>query len=75
MSWKEIKKYIPDSPKEISFLGSSIVRLSSAISAALVLGDEAELSLITIVMAWFGHEIKEYFKLHEKPEKDESVIK
>jgi hypothetical protein len=67
MSKDELKKYLPDSAKEISFLGSSIVRLSSAISGGLVISGHPYWSLITIGMAWLGHEIEQYFKLHEKP--------
>lgn len=70
MSKEELRRYLPDSPKEISFLGSSIVRLSSAISTGLVLSDHGYLALITVGLAWIGHEIEQYFKIHE-PEENE----
>jgi hypothetical protein len=68
MSKEELRRYLPDSAKEISFIGSSIVRLSSAISGGLILSGHELLSIFTIVMAWIGHEIEQYFKLHEKKE-------
>jgi hypothetical protein len=71
MSREELQKYKVDSPKEIAFFGSSIVRLSSAISGACVVSDHAYLALITIGLAWLGHEIEQYFKLHEPAKKDE----
>jgi hypothetical protein len=66
MSKEELRKYLPDSPKEISFFGSSIVRLSSAISGGLIVSDHAIWALVTVVLSWLGHEIEQYFKLHEK---------
>lgn len=70
MSKEELRKYFPDSAKEISFLGSSIVRLSSAISGGLILSDHGVWAIITIFLAWIGHEIEQYFKIHE-PEENE----
>lgn len=73
MSREELRKYLPDSPKELSFIGSSIVRLSSAISGGLVLSGHPVWSLITIGLAWAGHEIEQYFKLHEPVKKKEKI--
>jgi hypothetical protein len=72
MSKDELRKYIPDSPKEISFIGSSIVRLSSAISGGLVLTGHPLWSLLTILLTWFGHEMEQYFKIHEEVRQSES---
>lgn len=73
MSAEELKKYKPDSPKELSFIGSSIVRLSSAISGGLILSDHAIWAIITILLSWAGHEMEQYFKLHEPEKKKEEV--
>jgi hypothetical protein len=73
MSKEELRKYLPDSPKEISFIGSSIVRLSSAISGGLILSDHAIWSIVTIVIAWFGHEVEQYFKIHEEVKDDKNT--
>jgi hypothetical protein len=66
MSAEELKKYKPDSAKEFSFFGSSLVRLSSAVSGGLIASDHAIWSLITVGLAWLGHEVEQYFKLHEE---------
>lgn len=66
MSKEELEKYRPDSPKEISFFGSSLVRLSSAISGGLIVSDHAIWAIVTVFISWLGHEIEQYFKLHEK---------
>lgn len=68
MSAEDLKKYKPDEAKEFSFFGSSLVRLSSAVSGALIVSDHAIYSLISVAVAWLGHEVQEYFKLHEKKE-------
>lgn len=74
MSIEDLRKYKIDSAKELSFIGSSLVRLSSAISGGLVLSGHPFWSLITIALAWLGHEMQEYFKLHEvSHKKDESI--
>lgn len=69
MSREELRKYKPDSAKEISFLGSSIVRLASATSGVLIVSEHATWSLVTVIVAWLGHEIEQYFKLHEPDQK------
>lgn len=66
----KLKQYLPDSAKEISFLGSSLVRLASLISASLIVTDHELLSLITIGLTWIGHEIEQYFKIHERKLKE-----
>jgi hypothetical protein len=71
MSKEELRKYLPDSPKELSFIGSSIVRLSSAFSGAFIVSDHGLYAIGTILLAWVGHEMEQYFKLHEPVKKDE----
>lgn len=66
MSLEDLRKYKIDSPKELSFIGSSIVRLGSAISGCLVITDHDGWALVSGFVTWFGHEMNEYFKLHEK---------
>lgn len=68
MSSEELKKYRPDSPKEVSFIGSSLVRLSSALSAGFIVSDHSLWAIGTVILAWVGHEIEQYFKLHEPDE-------
>lgn len=68
MSKEELRKYLPDSPKELSFLGSSLVRLGSLISGCLIVSDNALWALVSGGLTWFGHEMNEYFKLHEPPD-------
>jgi hypothetical protein len=65
MSKEELRKYFPDSPKELAFIGSSIVRLSSAVSGSLIVSNHGLFAIVTILLAWFGHEMEQYFKLHE----------
>lgn len=72
MSKEELRKYLPDSAKELSFIGSSIVRLSSALSGAFIVSEHSIWALGTILLAWIGHEIEQYFKIHE-PKKQEEV--
>lgn len=66
-----LKKYLPDSPKELSFFGSSLVRLSSAVSGGLILSDHAIWAILSILLTWLGHEIEQYFKLHERKKEDQ----
>ena len=72
MSKEELRKYLPDSPKEISFIGSSLVRLSSALSAGFIVSDHSLWAIATIILAWVGHEVEQYFKIHEK--KDDKPV-
>lgn len=68
MSKEELRKYLPDSPKELSFLGSSLVRLGSVVSGCLIVSDHAIWALISGLIGWAGHEMNEYFKIHEPKE-------
>jgi hypothetical protein len=56
-------KYYPDSPKEISFLGASIGRLGTAMSAALLFQNNKWWVFLSLFLTWIGHEIALYFKL------------
>ncbi len=73
MSKEELRKYLPDSPKELSFIGSSIVRLSSALSGAFIVSDHPLWALCTILLAWLGHEMEQYFKLHEPIKNNQNI--
>lgn len=73
MSREELRKYLPDSPKELSFIGSSIVRLSSALSGGFIVSDHPYWALGTVLLAWLGHEIEQYFKLHERPRRNTNL--
>lgn len=66
MSRAELKKYIPDSAKEWSFIGSAIVRLGSAMSGILIFAEKPTWILASAGLTWIGHEICEYFKIHQK---------
>lgn len=70
MSIEDLRKYKIDSPKELSFIGSSLVRLGSAISGCLVLADHEHWAILSMFITWFGHEMNEYFKLHEHDQHD-----
>lgn len=72
MSTEELKKYKPDSPKEFSFFGSSLVRFSSAVSGALIVSHNEIWALVTVVITWLGHEIEQYFKLHEPTKRSDN---
>jgi hypothetical protein len=61
---KDLKKYLPDTPEEWSFLGSSINRLGTALSVVGIIQEEFNWALVTVGLTWVGHEISEYFKLY-----------
>lgn len=42
MSYTQLKKYIPDSAKELSFLGSSIVRLSGGLTVIAAVNESEQ---------------------------------
>jgi hypothetical protein len=73
VSLEELKKYKVDSPKELSFIGSSLVRLGSAISGCLVLSEHEQWAIGSMVITWFGHEMNEYFKIHEEDKKNDNL--
>lgn len=66
MSREELKKYIPDTPEEISFIGSSIVRLGSAMTGILIFATDPIWICVSAGLTWFGHEVSEYFKVNSK---------
>lgn len=67
-----IKKYRPDTPKEFSFIGSSIARLGSAMSGVILMSDSKIWALATILVTWIGHEMAQYFKLGTKDERNKT---
>jgi hypothetical protein len=56
-------KYLPDTPKEYSFIGSSIARLGTAMSGVLLFEADKYWVIGTLVITWIGHEVAQYFKL------------
>ena len=58
-------KYLPDTPKEISFIGSALARLGSAMSGVLLFQEHRMWVLATLVITWIGHEVAQYFKLQD----------
>jgi hypothetical protein len=70
MSKEELRKYIPDTAEEWSFIGSSINRLGASLSLIGAIQEKFLWVLITVGLTWFGHEVSEYFKINMK-KKDE----
>lgn len=66
MSKEELKKYIPDTPAEWSFIGSSINRLGTAMTLIGAMQENLHWVLISAGCTWLGHEISEYFKINTK---------
>ena len=66
MSVDDFKRFVPDTPEEISFIGSSIMRLGTAITAIGAFQESTTWMLISAGSTWIGHEIFEYFKLYIK---------
>lgn len=58
-------KYIPDTPREFSQIGSALSRLGTMISGVLLVTDHRWWTFATVGLSWLGHEISEYFKLEE----------
>jgi hypothetical protein len=71
MSREELRKYLPDSPKELSFFGTAIVSLSAALSAVFISAGHPGWTYITIGLGWLGSTIEKYFQLHEPKGKGE----
>ena len=60
-----MKKYLPDEPKEISFIASSVARLGAAMSGITLFQEHKGYTLTSIFLTWIGYEISSYIKLHE----------
>lgn len=73
MSREELKKYIPDTPAEWSFIGSSVMRLGTAMSTVGAFQGNMTWVLISVGCTWIGCEISEYFKLYSKDENNTPV--
>jgi hypothetical protein len=66
-------KYLPDTPKEYAFIGSSIARLGTAMSGVLLFEANKYWVIATLVLTWLGHEVAQYFKLQAgEPAEDET---
>jgi hypothetical protein len=72
VSREELRKFIPDTPKEWSYIGSSINRLGTALSLVGAVQEKFIWVLVTAGLTWLGHEISEYFKIHTA-KKDETT--
>jgi hypothetical protein len=66
MSREELKRYIPDSPEEWSFIGSSVNRLGAVITGIGAFQENFKWVIISAGLTWLGHELSEYFKIHTK---------
>lgn len=65
MSREELKKYMPDSPEEFSYIGAAINRLGMAISTVAVFEQNWKVALATTIIMWFGNEFSGYFKIYQ----------
>lgn len=70
MSREELKEYIPDTPEEWSFIGSSINRLGMALSLIGAVQEKFVWVLVTAGLTWLGQEIAGYFKINSKKRHD-----
>lgn len=75
MSKEELKKFIPDTPKEWGFIGASVNRLGAVMTTIGAMNENLHWVFISVGLTWFGHEVSEYFKLHttnhDKPKEGE----
>ena len=58
------RRFIPDTPKELSFLGAAIVRLGTTITGIGAFQDNTLWILLSAGLTWVGYEVTEYFKIH-----------
>jgi len=70
MSKRKISRFLPDTPEEISFLGSSVNRLGSALAAVSVVQENIPWTLVCIIVIWFGYEVEKYFQMYIKKENE-----
>ena len=66
MSKEELRKYIPDTPEELSYIGGSINRLGIAIAGVSAYEGNLKVTLFTLVLVWLGNELSGYFKIWQK---------
>lgn len=64
MSKDDFKKFIPDTPREWSQIGSAINRLGVLITGIGALQEKFHWVLISLGCTWLGHEVSEYFKIY-----------
>lgn len=67
---RKLQKFIPDTPKEFAYIGSSIGRLGAAMTGFGILQESLLWGLIALFFTWAGFEVNGYFKIHEKTEDD-----
>lgn len=64
-------KYLPNEPKEYAFIGSAIARFGTVISGITLFASNHWVTLGSVFLTWFGHELHAYFKLQQNlPEDD-----
>lgn len=69
MSKEELKKLIPDTPKEWAFISMAISRLGTGMSTVLLFSMDKWWVLTSLLLTWLGYELAEYMKLQsDKPE-------
>jgi hypothetical protein len=61
-----MKKYIPDTPKEIAFIAASVSRLGTALAGLSLLQDDKFWTLTAVTLAWIGNEVNQYITLHDQ---------
>lgn len=69
MSREELKKYLPDSPKEYAQIGGALARLGTAMSGVLLFAADKWWVIGSMSLTWLGHEINNYFKIHSDDNK------
>ena len=58
-----MNNFWPNTPKQFSFIGSSIARLGTAMSGVLLFEANKYWVIASLVITWLGHEVAQYFKL------------
>ncbi len=64
MSKEELKRYIPDTPEEWSYIGSSVNRLGAVMTTIGAMNADLTWVFISVGCTWLGHEVSEYFKIN-----------
>lgn len=59
-------RWIPDTPKEYAYLGSSLGRLGTAMTGFGALQENLTWTLIALFFTWVGFEINGYFKMDDE---------
>ena len=61
-----VNKYIPDTPEEISMIGSLVNHLGSLLAAVSALNESVTWTLICIGIVWLGQSVEKYFQMYIK---------